>query len=287
MQATVWETSETCTIDFNPAHVVYGDTAQLLEPEVLELVLLQAIQATMLTPAFCEFKDDGTIEFLPNWTDYINIQEMEVAFNFQVPNSLKGPMQQALKGLRAPRNMRRAIHEEAGSFTLEYTTKGVGKDSIYNKSMELEARSKDRQESEVSTFRFESRLRRKRLDKFQMRLLSNISPTGVWEALNQRFECTQWSQSIGSFGGTLKLLGEIDYRKTERMLGFSEAVRQGLDAGLELGTRRARIKEAKELGIPIGVCLDQLAESGFRIDPWSGWLVSDSHQCEMPDFLAP
>lgn len=273
MQATVWEKSETCTIHFNPAHVVYGDTAQLLKPEVLELVVLQAIQATMLTPAFCEFKDDGTIEFLANWTYYVNIQELEVAFNFQVPNSRKGPMQQSLKVLRAPRNMRRAINEEAGSFTLEYSTKGVGKDSIYNKSMELEKRSKVRQESEVSTFRFESRLRRKRLDKFQMRLLGDISPTGVWGALNQRFAATQWDQNIGSSGGLLMLLCEIDYRKTERVLGFSEAVRLGLDASLELGTRRARIKEAKELGIPIGVPIDQLAESSLRIDPKHGCLL--------------
>ena len=75
----------------------------------------------------------------------------------------------------------------------------------------------------------------------------------------------------------------IGSRKTERVLGFSEAVRLGLDAGLELGARRARIKEAKELGIPIGVSLDQLAESGFRIDPWSGWLVHDSSQNLMSD----
>lgn len=77
-------------------------------------------------------------------------------------------------------------------------------------------------------------------------------------------------------GSLLEKLRGVRYQEIEQLLGFSEAVRLGLDQQMSIAVRRSRQKIAKNYGITAGIAINTQASEAFYLDLRQGRLVSQS-----------
>lgn len=278
MKVLVWELSQTCIIDFNPAHALYGATADLLPPELYSEMVKRAIEATMLVPAFAECDDQGEFTFAENWPNLVSNKELEVSFNFEVDDYLAGSMQSLLSALPSRKGSLRSLKEKSGSFTISHETRNVGKDMIYNKSSEMASRKLEVATTPGKTlYRFESKLMTKRIHSTGMRKVADVSGVAVWNAITKRYRASGWGVKVASQAEIFTKLGSLDYRHVERLLGFNEAFRLGIAGGIKQSVQKSRIRELKEVGLPLGTSLEELTPHSMWIDAWNGLLMTDGN----------
>jgi hypothetical protein len=273
MMAFFWVTSSRCTIDFNPAHSVFGNNELLLPVEALPRILQSAIEATGLAPTFEKVDELGTLVWDQNWLEQVNVQELELARNIFVPKEAAKAFEKGLLALPTPRGYKRKHEQKSGSFTLEFSTGSVGKDIIYNKTAQMKALGLQPKEfTEHITYRYETRLRSKRLEKHDLKRPDDIRPENSWLAISDRFSKCGFQRELSGGGEILAKISRLSYRERERILGFSQLFALGLDQDLAQGARRERLKAAAELGLTLGMSLDDLSEASWAIDLWTGFV---------------
>ena len=281
MRAFYWVTSSTCTIDFNPAHTVFGNNELLLPVEALPGVIKGAIEATELTPAFETLDEIGTIAWPTGWLEFVSVQELELARNIFVPREAHKTFEQGLLGLPTPRGYKRKHEQKSGSFSLEFATCSVGKDLIYNKSAQMAALGLlPSEETEMIIYRCETRMRSKRLQKYGLKRPDLIGPENAWHAIADRFSECGFDRGLTGGGEVLSRISKLSYRERERILGFSQLVALGLDHDLASGARRGRQKTAAKLGLTLGVSMGELSKSSWGSDLWSGQVRRLLHETE-------
>lgn len=277
MRAFLWVTSSWCTIDFNPAHSVFGNDERLLPLEIFPEVLQRAIVATGLVPVFEAMDPLGNLTWSSDWLQQVSMNELELARNFFVPVNAAKALERGITGLATSRGYKRKLEQERGSFSLEFATRSVGKDSFYNKTSQLQAIGiTPREESDCLIYRYETRLRSKRLDKYDLKRADRLKPENAWSAISDRFSACGFHAGVLSGGETLENIKKVSYRERERILGFSQLVALGLDHDLEPGVRRLRQKLAQELGLTLGVSFAELSEKSWSVDLWSGLIKESS-----------
>ncbi len=274
MIAFFWVTSSRCTIDFNPAHSVFGNNELLLPVEALPRILQSAIEATGLVPAFEKADELGTLVWDQNWLEQVSVQELVLARNSLGPKEAAKALEKGLLALPTPRGYKRKHEQKSGSFTLEFSTGSVGKDMIYNKTTQMVALGLEPKEiTEHLIFRYEARLRSKRLEKYGLRRPDHILPENSWLAVSDRFSKCGFQRELSNAGEFLSKISRLSYRERERILGFNQLVALGLDHDLAPGAMRERLRLAKELGLTLGCSIDELSEVSWSIDLWKGELT--------------
>ena len=278
MRAFFWVTSSWCTIDFNPAHSVFGNNERLLPMEALPEILRRAIQATGLVPTFESPDELGTLTWPKEWLRNLTVQELELARNIAVPNEARKAFERGLLGLPTPRGYKRKHEQKSGSFTLEFSTGSVGKDLIYNKTAQMEDLGLEPQENiELTIYRYETRLRSKRLEKYDLKCPDRIRPQNSWIAISDRFIKCGFQRELSGGGEILSRILRLSYRERERILGFNQLVALGFDHDLAPGAKRERLRLAEQLGLTLGSSIDELSEHSWSIDLWSGDVRKTSH----------
>jgi hypothetical protein len=271
MRAFYWVTSSTCTIDFNPAHTVFGNNELRLPVEALPGVLKGAIEATELTPSFETIDEFGTVAWPNAWIGYISIQELELARNIFVPEEAHRALEQGFLALPTPRGYKRKHEQKSGSFSLEFAPSSVRKDLIYNKSAQMAALGLEpAEETELIIYRYETRMRSKRLQKYGLKRPDLIGPENAWHAIADRFSKCGFHRALPGGGELLSTISRLSYRERERVLGFNQLVALGLDQDLAASAIRERQKIATQLGLTLGLSLEEISKSSWNIDLWSG-----------------
>lgn len=277
MIVNVWETSSSCSIEFNPAHSLYGDNELLLPPEANLSMMQVAIEATGLVPGFAAIDSMGTITWPENWHEYLGVSFVELARNLFVEPEHKHALQGALSAMVPPRGYTRDIQSRRDSYSLYYKTGSVGQDKIYDKTVQMRDEGMQQAtETEAHIFRFETTLKSKRLKKYGLRNPINFNDQIVWEVLTQRFNECRWGVSLPSKSELLKKLSLAPYAQAERLLGFNQMVSLGLDKALRYGSRRDRLELARHFGVTPGTILDFNASESLRFDLFTGTLESES-----------
>lgn len=279
MRAFYWAASSMCTIDFNPAHTVFGNNERLLPIEALAGVLKGAIEASELIPSFETMDETGTISWPSGWLEYVSVQELELARNIFVPKAAHRAFELGLLALPTPRGYKRKHEQKLGSFSLEFATGSVGKDVIYNKSAQMSAQGlRPSEETEMIIYRYETRMRSKRLQKYYLKRPDLIGPENAWHAISDRFSKCGFSRELSGGGEVLSRVSKLSYRERERILGFNQLVALGLDHDLATGARRGRQNTAAKLGLTLGSSLEDLSNGSWVIDLWSGQVRRSRHQ---------
>ncbi len=276
MIVTVWETSSSCSIEFNPAHSLYGDNELLLPPEANLSMMQVAIEATGLVPSFAEIDSMGTITWPEDWHEYLGVSYVELARNIFVGPEHKHALQGALSALVPPRGYTRDIQSRRDSYSLYYKTGSVGRDKIYDKTVQMRDEGMQQAtETDAHIFRFETTLKSKRLKKYGLRNPMNFNDQIVWEVLTERFNACRWGVCLPSKSELVKKLSLAPYTEAERLLGFNHMVSLGLDNKLGYGARRDRLELARNFGVIPGTAFDFNASESFRFDLICGELVPE------------
>ena len=272
-----WQTFGRCSISLNPAKVLFGKSAKLLPPGALVLALKAVIETFSMevVPAFVRLSDDGELTWTDGWASEVSITEMEVARNFQIPSHLEKSFQEALQRRPLARNYVKNTYQNAKKgFTIYCNTKSVGSDKFYDKSAELgDVLETCEDGREVRLYRFEATLLRPRLDKFGLRTLSQVTDMRVWAALEGRMKATGWgSLQLDSKERVQLGLSRLSYRQREAVLGFNEAIVQGLDGGIKVAVRRDRTRLARSIGLEPGTPFSALPAETMVLSLYTGLL---------------
>jgi hypothetical protein len=277
MIVNVWETTSSCSIEFNPAHSLYGNNELLLPPEANLSMMKVAIEATGLVPGFAVIDSMGTITWPENWHEYLGVSFVELARNLFVEPEHKHALQGALSALVPPRGYTRDIQSRRDSYSLYYKTGSVGRDKIYDKTVQMRDEGMQQAaETDAHIFRYETTLKSKRLKKYGLRNPMNFNDQIVWEVLTERFNVCRWEVRLPSRNDLITKLSDAPYAKAERLLGFNQMVSLGLDKTLAYGARRDRMGLAKSFGVTPGTAFEFHASESLRFDLFSGKLVSES-----------
>lgn len=277
MKVLLWEISSSCTVDFNPAHCLYGNNELLLPPAVNSLMIEKAIQATGLIPSFAQIDAEGTITWPTNWLESITIKELEVSRNFLIAPNYRKRLQQTLKEVVPTRGFRRNAQDQGEGFSLYFHTKSVGHDLFYNKTVQMRDTKGQQVAQTIShIYRFESRLDDSRLEKYGLDDPAKVNDQNVWRAIDERFHACGWNVMLIDSGALLEKLSGVRYQEIEQLLGFSEAVRLGLDQQMSIAVRRSRQKLAKNYGVTPGIAIKNKASVTSYLDLRQGRLVSQS-----------
>jgi hypothetical protein len=278
MTAILWETSSSCTVDFNPAHSLYGNNELLLPPRANTRMIQAAIEATGLIPGFAQIDHEGTVTWPRDWYDHVSPTSVELARNCFIKPEYKHVLQDALSALVAPRGYLKDVQSIRDSYSLYYKTATVGHDKIYDKTVQMRDDKQMQQVTETDNhiFRFETTLASKRLDKYGLRDLRNFNDETVWKALTHRFSECRWEVRLPSRNDLMQELAIAPYAEAERLLGFNQMVSIGLDKSLGYGARRDRQKLAQKYGVVPGTALSLNAIESNRLDLFLGRLVEDA-----------
>lgn len=274
MKAIYWETSSRCTVDFNPAHCLYGNNERLLPPGANTSMIEKAIQATGLIPSFAQIDAEGTITWSSNWLEFITIRELEVSRNFLIAPNYRKRLQSNLKEVIPPRGFRRNAQDRGEGFSLYFHSKSVGHDVFYNKTVQMRDTKAQQEAKTISNiYRFESKLCASRLEKYGLCDPAQVSDLNVWRAIDERFHACGWNVMLIDSGALLKKLKGVRYQEIEQLLGFNEAIRLGLDQQMSIAVRRDRRKLCKSYGITPGADISAKAAETFYLDLKQGRLV--------------
>lgn len=271
------EIDSQCTVDFNPAHCLYGNNELLLPPAANSKMIEKAIQATGLLPSFAQIDAEGTITWPSNWLEFIKIKELEVSRNFLIAPNYRKRLQSTLKEVIPPRDFRRNAQDRGEGFSLYFHSKSVGHDVFYNKTVQIRDTKAQQEAHTIShIYRFESRLRASRLEKYGLDDPAKVNDRNVWRAIDERFHACGWSVMLIDSGSLLEKLKGVRYQQIEQLLGFNEAVRLGLDQQMSIAVRRGRRKLCNSYGITPGIVINVKASQAYCLDLKQGKLVPQS-----------
>ena len=274
MKAIYWEISSQCTIDFNPAHSLFGENELLLPPGANSRMIEQAILATGVVPGFAQIDQEGTITWPSNWLDWVRISELEVSRNFLIAPNYKKPLELTLKSIRPPRNYQRQCVEEGEGFSLYFNSKSVGRDFVYDKTVEMKVKRAQQVATTSShIYRFEARLNSSRLKKHELQNPAQVTDANVWQAISGRFHACGFNVTLTDAGSLIRKLQGVRYQEVEQLLGYNEAVRLGLDKGMSKAVRRDRRLLSKNYGITPGLEIRTHASEKTALDLGEGRLV--------------
>jgi len=260
-----------CRLHFNAARMVTPKSASLLPPAALKRIV-EGILDEIRDSVWAEFDrvdDLGTVTRDADWQSQVHITRIDLARNFKVakPELVK-------IGLRAAKSRNsKSTHEYTsnGTWTFENRTKTSGTDRFYDKSAELEAFGVDEAlKQQDTTFRFETELKKDRLDAFGLRTLDRVTDKTVWKAISKRWGATGWGIALPSGGGLYSSVSRLSHSMCDNLIGFLFRRAEGLDEDMPAQYRRERDKRARELGLTPGVPVDLLGPADRFLDVHSG-----------------
>ena len=266
-RVTVFPEHQTCKIKLNAPKSI-SPTNETPFPVGAFKSLVEKLISQLLgevVPSFVYITDEGEFLWQSDWETNVRIISIELARDFLIPEERESELQKALSAVTPKRNYLESDFRRKGGFTRTQSTKTNGKDTIYNKTAELSEKSVNASETNgLARYRFETLVKAERRDRYGLKTLASLSESRCWEAVCHRFEETGWNVVISSADSLRATLEKLEYKTKEKLLGYNTILQMGLKVDSTAQLRRDREKLARNIGLVLGLRVDE-HPSGFSV----------------------
>jgi hypothetical protein len=270
--------NERLKIEFNPSRVFSSSASALLFPankiKAVTETVINAIESR-IGPFISEVDPTtGEITLDPDWANWANLSRFDATRDLSVPIEYSQQLENAWDAATPDVRHLKNKHSRAAdkSFSVCHSTKSQGSDILYNKTAELNSKWHKANPDTVK-YRFESRLRKGRLKKHELRTLADITNQRVWNAIQTRWTKTKWGVNIRSTDTTTTALAGLSTTLRQRMIGVLEEAAMGT---LEMSSRsNQRICNLiRQLGLIPGLDTIRSGEVSGFVDIHSGGVTT-------------
>ncbi|MEZ5116085.1 MAG: hypothetical protein R2737_07440 [Candidatus Nanopelagicales bacterium] len=266
-----------CHLEFNAARMAGLKAPDLLPPDALSVLVGKVIEevSTVVWPVFQNVDEvTGQVCWAPHWEDQVKLRRLDLARDFIIDQPAL--VQRVLKEVQPKYGKTKAEYRGPhGSWTLTNQTKSTGMERIYDKSAELASDTVQAVMTKAGDrrFRFETEIRRDRLNALGLRRLSDVSAHTAWQALEHRWNATRWGSPLPSSTDLSNILMGMTPQNREKIVGFLHLEACGLTSDFsesQLNDRRARVRKA---GLLPGIPVDLQGPPSHFLDLSSGRLI--------------
>lgn len=269
-------TSGVCRLRFNPSTLLYGNTSELIPAEACKPLVGTLIYAMsdFVIPVFDHLDESGTITRDENWAEQVRLSRIDCSRNLLIDDGFR--FKSAVEAAN-PRNKKDKYVYESGSkgWGLVNATKTNGKDMIYDKDVELNLDEFDEkfEQTNKTMFRFETQLKRERLQKFGFRTLQTISDEQVWTAIETRWNACNWDVTFNEPGEIANSVKELCPNDASGLLGYLSKKNLGLEDKVTVGEERKYGAMARKFGLQIGKPVHELGNPTRKVSITLGTVV--------------
>lgn len=245
-------------LEFNAPRMICGPPL-LLPPDALEPLVdgvLNQIASTFEPTFAARDADTGELVFEPDWAKKVQVRQLDIARNMEVPN--KGAWIAHCQASRAKYGRLRQINN-GKSWSAVDRTKKDGSDTLYMKNGPW---------GEI--FRFEARLKRRRLKAGGIARLSDVSGYSCWVALHNRWAASGHGKPFTVPGVALDRLKKLPAKEQGGVLGYLAMAELGEATGHSRSSARRLSKLAESVGLTPGVPLGLQGGERHRVDLYLG-----------------
>lgn len=261
---------------FNPSTALYGKSKSILPADALAPLVGKLLDECYehFAPAFDHVDDQGTISRDPKWAEKVWISRLDCARNLQIgdPVRFKQSIEKA-----TPRNKKTKYVYESGvnGWGVVNKTKSVGQERVYDKDVELALHDADEilSQSLGTCFRFEAQLQTDRLDKFNLRRLSEVSAESVWRVIEERWKDCRWDVTFSEPGTASKAMKNLTSSEKTGLLGYLGKHQLGFQDEITESASRKYGPMAKSLGLTPGMPLESQGAATQQVDIFSGTVI--------------
>ena len=263
-------------LEFNPSTALYGKTKAVCPADAVVPLVSKLLDqcSSLFMPVFDHADDRGTITRETMWVDQVWLSRVDCTRNLYIHDAER--FKDAIEAA-TPRNQKSKHIRTSGNrgWTVENQTSTVGMDSVYNKDAELAMRgSPNTVDSRGTCFRFESKLKADRLDKFGLRRLSNISSQRIWHVIETRWNACQWDVTFAEPGTLAKAIAHLKPSEKTGLLGYLGKHQLGLEQEIAGASLRKYGSIAKSLGLVLGAPLESQGAVTQYVDIFSGAVIN-------------
>ena len=202
-------------------------------------------------------RDSGAITLAPGWQQEVSIRELHVARNLNVA-SAKSWFAACEAGAPKYGHLRQINHGKSRSIA-DRGQKG-GTDSLYLKEAG----------DQGDLYRFESRLKSRRLKQRGLTRLADVSPEACWGALVHRWEASGHGKPFTIPGRAADVLEALKPKDRLLVSGYLRSVEAGMKTGLSASSEARVRKLAESVGIRPGVALTEQGGDRHLVDLYEG-----------------
>ena len=264
---------------FNPSTALYGKTKNILPAPALKPLVEK-----LLTECFQHFSanfdhvdERGTITRDPRWADLVWISRLDAARNLYIPDDFR--FKKAIEAA-TPRNKKTKYIYESGldGWGVVNKTKTAGQDRIYDKEAELSLHEADEILSQNlgTCFRFETQLQRDRLDKFNLRRLSDVTAESVWRVIAERWADCRWDVTFNEPGTIANAIAHLSASEKSGLLGYLGMHQLGFANQVTASGHRKYGAIARGLGLVPGQPLEDQGATNQYVDIFVGSVVGNT-----------
>ncbi len=261
---------------FNPSTALYGKSKSILPADALQPLVGKLLDECYehFSPAFDHLDEQGTISRDPTWADKVWISRLDCARNLYISDPFR--FKKAIEAA-TPRNKKTKYVYESGvdGWGVVNKTKTVGQERVYDKDVELSLHDADEilAETQGTCFRFETQLQSDRLDKFNLRRLSDVTSESVWKAIEERWNDCRWNVTFAEPGTTAKAIQHLSPGDKTGLLGYLGKHQLGFADEITESAHRKYGAIAKKLGLIPGLPLEAMGAATQVADIFAGRVV--------------
>jgi hypothetical protein len=261
---------------FNPSTALYGKTKNILPAPALqplvEKLLAECFQH--FSPLFDHVDERGTISRDPRWADLVWISRLDAARNLQILDAFR--FKKAIEAAM-PRNKKTKFIYASGAkgWGVVNMTKTAGQDRIYDKDVELSLHDADEilAQNTGTCFRFETQLQGDRLDKFNLRRLSDVTAESVWRVIEERWMDCRWDVTFAEPGTIATAIAHLSPSEKTGLLGYLGMHQLGFANEITTSGHRKYGAIARALGLVPGQPLEDQGAAAQYADIHAGTVV--------------
>lgn len=245
-------------LEFNAARMLL-DQPKLLPPDALaplvKAVLPELVEHIVPTFMSVDFMT-GKISFDQDWQAQVGTRRIDIARNLDSINTR--PLMAAFQARPPSGQLRRQINS-GKSWSVVHRSIKDGDDTFYFKPGPW---------GEI--FRFETRIRGRRRDRYGLATLADISAGSCWFALESRWNALGHGEAFRVAGEAGDALARLKPRERTSVLGYLAAIEAGVDTGMSKSTAGRLRKLAASVGLTPGIALSEQGGELRRLDLYQG-----------------
>ncbi|MEY4989927.1 MAG: hypothetical protein RIS08_153 [Actinomycetota bacterium] len=260
-------------VQFCAPKVLAPSSTALLPPNALgplvEKSLVELVSQIPVLPTCMTIDDEGSVEFITDWKSHVKISRIDCARNFQITN--QEYLQHALAKTVSKSQKVAHVYWSKTGWTRSNMTKNEGMDRMYDKSKELLNHELDEQfKWEKGIYRFEAELKKSRLTKTGLTTLDRVTDEAVWNALNWRWEQSNWGIVMPGTGSIGELIGGLKDDQRLKFVGYLALAAQGLSELVDAKEARRMSRLAELLKLTPGADIGEYGVMNHLLSLWHG-----------------
>jgi hypothetical protein len=260
-------------VRFNPSTAKYGKSRELVTASESQEIVAKAIDAIsfLVPPEFDVVQENGTITRAHNWKKHVRLQRVDCARNLLIHDPLL-----FMREVEAqiPKRKRETFTHRPGKtgWGLVNKTKEVGRDQLYHKDAELglDWANELLTSQEGSCFRFETQLRKDRLEQFGFYTLADVTEENMWNAIEVRWNACRWGITYPEPGMLKETLAHLSFNDQCNVVEYLAIHSLGMESGYTDSRRRRVGKLVQDLGLRAGDPIETQGKGTRYVDIYTG-----------------